>query len=115
MASESCNKDSAITQNDSNQTSAGPAVPQNNSDQAPAALEIPQNDSDQASAPPANFVVVSVYESKREMTLHRLSSATTFLCGRCNREKKAKLVATYRKKWSDLRCNGCYGKLLSEK
>ncbi|PQE12168.1 hypothetical protein CJF31_00000332 [Rutstroemia sp. NJR-2017a BVV2] len=48
------------------------------------------------------------------MKLHRLSSATRFLCGRCNKEKTAKLVATYRNQWNDLRCNGCYGKLLSE-
>ncbi|PQE23716.1 hypothetical protein CJF32_00009164 [Rutstroemia sp. NJR-2017a WRK4] len=57
MASESRNKDSAITQIESNQTSAVSAVPQNDSDQTPAAPAASQNDSDQASAPPANFLI----------------------------------------------------------
>lgn len=38
----------------------------------------------------------------------------TFTCGRCNKEKKSKLIATYGGRWDDLRCNGCYGQLLSK-
>ncbi|TVY58788.1 hypothetical protein LCER1_G000562 [Lachnellula cervina] len=75
---------------------------------------VPQNDSEQTQAPPSDFEVIKVYDPKGELTLHRLSSATAFTCGRCNKEKKAKLVATYNNQWNDLRCNGCYGKLLSE-
>ena len=75
---------------------------------------VPQKDSDQTQEPPSKFVVVKVYDPKRELTLHRLSSSTPFTCGRCNKEKTAKLVATYRNQWNDLRCNACYGKLLSE-
>jgi len=75
----------------------------------------PQNDSNQAQAPPSKFVVVTSYEPKGELALHRLSAATPFTCGRCNKEKKAKLVATYHNQWDNLRCNGCYGKLLSER
>jgi hypothetical protein len=75
---------------------------------------VPQTKSDQTQAPPSKFVVVKSYEPQGELKLHRLSSATPFTCGRCNKEKKAKLVATYSNQWDDLRCNGCYGKLLSE-
>ena len=53
------------------------------------------------------------YKSQGELTLHRLSSPIVFTCGRCNKEKKAKFIATYRGQWDDLRCNGCYGQLLS--
>ena len=56
---------------------------------------VPQKDSDQTQAPPSKFVVVKVYDPKRELTLHRLSSSTPFTCGRCNKEKTAKLVAMY--------------------
>jgi hypothetical protein len=75
---------------------------------------VPQKDSDQTQAPPSKFVVVKVYDPKGELTLHRLSSSTPFTCGRCNKEKTAKLVATYHNQWNDLRCNACYGELLSE-
>ena len=75
---------------------------------------VSQEDRDQTQAPPSNFDVVKDYEPKGEMTLHRLSSATAFTCGRCNKEKKAKLIATYRDRWDDLRCNGCYGQVLSK-
>ena len=73
---------------------------------------VPQKDSDQIQTPPPKFVVVKVFDSKRELTLHRLSFSTPFTCGRCNKDKTAKLVATYRNQWNDLRCNACYGELL---
>jgi hypothetical protein len=75
---------------------------------------VPQKDSDQTQKPPSKFVVVKIYDSKGELTLHRLSSSTPFTCGRCNKEKTAKLVATYHNQWNNLRCNGCYGELLSK-
>jgi hypothetical protein len=70
-----------------------------------------KGDSDQTQAPPSKFAVVKNYQPRGQLTLHRLSFSTTFTCGRCNKEKTAKLVATYRNRWDDLRCNGCYGKL----
>jgi hypothetical protein len=75
---------------------------------------VPQKDSDQTQAAPTKFVVVKFYDPKGDLALHRLSSSTPFTCGRCNKEKTAKLVATYHNQWNDLRCNACYGKLLSE-
>ena len=83
------------------------------SNRLPEAALSPE-ESGQTQAPPSSFSVVKDYEPKGEMTLHRLSSATSFTCGRCNKEKKAKLIATYRGRWDDLRCNGCYGQLLSK-
>jgi hypothetical protein len=74
----------------------------------------PLNDSDQMQTPPSKFVIVKAYDSKGDLTLYRLSSATAFTCGRCNKEKKAKLVAIYHNRWNDLRCNGYYGELLSK-
>lgn len=73
---------------------------------------ISQEDGDQTQAPPPNFVVVKEYQPRGELKLHRLSSSTTFTCGRCNNEKTAKLIAIYRNRWDDLRCNACYGQLL---
>ena len=75
---------------------------------------VSQKDSDQTQVPPSKFVVVKIYDPKGELTLRRLSSSTSFTCGRCNKEKTAKLVATYQNQWNDLRCNACYGELLSE-
>ena len=77
-------------------------------------IAISQKDNDQTQAPPSKFDIVKDYEPQGEMTLHRLSSATTFTCGRCNKEKKSKLIAIYGGRWDDLRCNGCYGQLLSK-
>lgn len=75
---------------------------------------VPQNDDVQTQAPPSRFVVDKDYEPQGDMTLYRLASSTPFTCGRCNKTKTAKLVATYQNTWEDLRCNACYGKILSE-
>lgn len=80
----------------------------------PSEPALSPEESDQTQAPPSNFNVVKDYEPKADMTLHRLSSATAFTYGRCNKEKKAKLIATYQGRWDDLRCNGCYGQLQSK-
>jgi hypothetical protein len=63
--------------------------------------------------PSSQFEVVKQYNPRGEWTLHRLASSTSFMCGRCNREKKAKLVATRNNRWDDICCNACYGHLLS--
>ncbi|KAH8797663.1 hypothetical protein F5884DRAFT_628698, partial [Xylogone sp. PMI_703] len=52
--------------------------------------------------PPSNFVVVKEYQPHGELKLHRLSSPATFACGRCNKKKTAKLVATYHNRWDGL-------------
>jgi hypothetical protein len=57
--------------------------------------------------------VVKTYDTRGGWTLHRLTSATEFLCIRCNKQKKAKLVATQNSEWDSLCCNGCYGQHLS--
>jgi hypothetical protein len=54
--------------------------------------------------------VVQTYDIRGGWTLHRLASATGFLCSRCNKQKKAKLVATQDSVWDSL-C--CYGQHLS--
>lgn len=61
--------------------------------------------------PPSTFDIVKKFEPQGDLTLYRMSSATKFTCGSCNKEKKAKLVATYLNQWDDLRCNACYGEL----
>lgn len=75
---------------------------------------VPQRDGGQTRAPPSTFVIVKIYDPRGELTLYRLSPSTPFTCGRCNKEKTAKLVATYRNQWNNLRYNTYYGKLLSE-
>ena len=72
-------------------------------------LAVSREDSDQTQALPSKFDVIKDYKPQGELTLHRLSSSTSFTCGHCSKEKKAKLVATYRGRWDDLRYNGCYG------
>jgi hypothetical protein len=57
--------------------------------------------------------VVKTYDPRGGWTLHRLASATRFLCIRCNEQKKAKLVATQNSEWDSLYCNGCYGQHIS--
>ena len=43
-----------------------------------------------------HFSVVKHYRPQGKLRLHRLSSPISFTCGRCKRQKTAKLVATYR-------------------
>jgi hypothetical protein len=56
-----------------------------------------------------------VHTSQGNLTLARGDTAYEFHCGRCDQDKKAKLVA----KWDKLDgtivqiCNGCYGNILS--
>lgn len=77
-------------------------------------LVVSQEDGEQTKTPFSKFKVVKGYPARGELTLYCLSSSTTFLCGRCNKEKKAKLIATYQGQWDDLCCNNCYGQLLSK-
>ncbi|KAF1842605.1 uncharacterized protein K460DRAFT_189211 [Cucurbitaria berberidis CBS 394.84] len=60
------------------------------------------------------FEVAKHYAPQGEWTLHRLVTCTGFLCHRCNKQKKAKLVATRHNQWDEVCCNGCYGELLSK-
>lgn len=69
---------------------------------------------DQDALPP-QFEVGKSYPPKGQWTLHRLASATGFTCSRCNKDKKAKLVAVGDNRWDTLCCNACYGLLLSKK
>jgi hypothetical protein len=65
-------------------------------------------------AAPAPFEVVKVYPSRGPLTQYRLASATSFTCSCCQRQKKAKLIATRDSQWDALLCNGCYGFVLSK-
>ena len=59
--------------------------------------------------------VMKTYPPKGNLQLNRLNAATEFHCSRCKITKKAKLVAVVSGSWNELLCNGCYGKLLSER
>jgi len=74
---------------------------------------ITQNSGGQTEVPP-QFKVVKQYKPRGGWTLHRLASATAFTCGRCNKQKTAKLVAVHDNRWDTIRCNGCYGEVLSK-
>ncbi|KAF2815692.1 uncharacterized protein BDZ99DRAFT_344073, partial [Mytilinidion resinicola] len=52
--------------------------------------------------PKPPFEVVKQYDPRGEWTLHRLVPSTSFVCRQCNRQKKAKLVATRHSRWDDL-------------
>jgi hypothetical protein len=66
-----------------------------------------------AATPPAE--VAKTYAPQGDLTLYRLVAATNFTCKLCNKQKKSKLVATANDQWDNLRCNGCYGQVLSTK
>ena len=59
--------------------------------------------------------VVKTYPAHGDMRLFRLAAATEFNCSRCEATKTAELVAVLSGDWNRLLCNGCYGKLVSEK
>ncbi len=59
--------------------------------------------------------VAKTYPPQGTLQLNRLSAATEFHCSRCKTTKKARLVAVVSGHWNELLCNGCYGKLLSER
>ncbi|KAF2016872.1 hypothetical protein BU24DRAFT_419922 [Aaosphaeria arxii CBS 175.79] len=73
----------------------------------------PSQPSDPSSPP---CPVVKKFAPRSGYTLHRLTSATPFVCSRCNNAKKAKLVAlaAHEGRWDQLCCNACYGELLSK-
>ena len=58
-------------------------------------------------------VVIKTYSRQGEIQLVRLAVASEFHCSRCDKPKKAKLVAVVSGDWNRLLCNGCYGELLS--
>ena len=57
-------------------------------------------------------LVIKTYSRQGEMQLVGLRVASEFRCSRCNKTKKAKLVAVMSGDWNRLLCNGCYGELL---
>ena len=63
---------------------------------------------------PYDLKVVKEYPPRGSWTLHRLASPTSFTYSRCDRVKKAKLVATRDKNWDALYYNACYSLLLSK-
>lgn len=73
-----------------------------------------ENDSSQLRAPLKEFPIAKNYGARGDLHLYRLASSMAFLCGGCHKTKTAKLVATYRNNWEDLRCNACYGNVLSK-
>ncbi|KAI5920707.1 hypothetical protein F4810DRAFT_681711 [Camillea tinctor] len=62
---------------------------------------------------PSQFKVVKTLPPRGLWQQYRLESATEFSCDRCQKQKKAKLIAIKDGKWDSLCCNGCYGLLLS--
>ena len=62
---------------------------------------------------PPQFRVEKAFPRRGSLGLYRLLSLADFTCGRCALEKKSKLVAFTKDKWSEPLCNGCYGSLLS--
>ena len=62
---------------------------------------------------PFRFDIVKQYSPHGSLRQYRLAAATAFTCGRCLRDKTAKLITTVNNAWEPLVCNGCYGWLLS--
>ena len=71
-------------------------------------------DSSETPAPTTPSTVTKQYKPHGEWTLHRREAATEFFCGKCRKQKKAKLMATRNGNWDDLCCNGCYGEILAQ-
>lgn len=81
--------------------------------QDPGTTAILDISSDQNTTPKP-FEVVKRYDPRCGWTLNRLASSTGFLCHRCKKQKKAKLIAVQHNRWDKLCCNACYGLLLSK-
>ncbi|KAI0599947.1 hypothetical protein F4775DRAFT_548995 [Biscogniauxia sp. FL1348] len=62
---------------------------------------------------PSQFKVVKTYPPRGLWQQYRLDAATQFSCDRCQKDKKAKLIAVKEGNWDSPRCNGCYGMMLS--
>ena len=58
--------------------------------------------------------VIKRFPENRDMQLVCLSVLSEFQCSRCQKTRKAKLVAVVSKDWNRLLCSGCYEKLLAE-
>lgn len=57
----------------------------------------------------------SVVKQGVKYTLRRYSNIQSFVCDRCNGEKKSKNVACYINDGKEMYiCNGCYGNIMSK-
>src|SRR6516162_534215 len=62
---------------------------------------------------PVPCPLTKVYPSRGPIQQFRFADASSFICFRCERAKKSKLIAIYSQDWSKCLCNGCYHHLLS--
>ena len=57
--------------------------------------------------------IVSTFPPKGDVQQFRLEQPHEFVCSRCERTKKSKLVAIQCGDWNMKLCNGCYGYFLA--
>ena len=62
---------------------------------------------------PPRYSVVKTYPPRGSIQQFRLAEVCAFICFRCGREKKSRLVTTFGGDWNRLLCNACCGTLLS--
>lgn len=62
---------------------------------------------------PVRYDIIKTYPARGLMQQYRLGSTCSFVCFRCGAEKTSKLVTVANGSWSQLLCNGCYGRLVS--
>jgi hypothetical protein len=62
---------------------------------------------------PVPSTLVKTYAQRGPLQQFRFAENTAFVCVRCGRAKKSKLIVVYQGDWSKKLCNGCYGRLLS--
>lgn len=59
--------------------------------------------------------IAKEFPREGDLQLFRLEKLHEFLCVRCQKQKKSKMVVVQDGDWSKLLCNGCYGLALSKK
>jgi hypothetical protein len=66
-----------------------------------------------AQSKPGRYEVTKSYPRRGPLQQYRVATATSFACFRCGKTKTSKLLTVFSGEWSQLLCNGCYGRLLS--
>ncbi|KAI2608731.1 uncharacterized protein GGS25DRAFT_491417 [Hypoxylon fragiforme] len=97
-------------------SSGNRAADQQQQQQQPLSSSPPPSSAQKGSAEavPPQFTIAKTFPPRGGMQQYRLDKSHKFTCGRCQKDKTAKLVVVREGWWEQLWCNGCYGEVLAK-
>ena len=59
-------------------------------------------------------LISTKYAERGQLQQYRYGNSVEFVCDKCSKKKKSKLIVVVDDDWGRIMCNGCYGNTLSK-